>query len=119
MADNPPFDSAVREIRDQIAGGPPPPPVDGRRPAGDDPNMDGRVKRLEDDVRAIRGDLTTIIGRLATLEGKLDTLPNQVVAKIPSGLQLRGIILGTLTGVVSIVAGVIALAQWLHLNPRT
>jgi len=99
-------------------GAPPPPPVEPRSKPGDDPGMEARVKRLEDDVRAIRGDLTTIIGRLSNVEGKLDVLLTQVVGKVPSGLQMFGIIVGTLVAGVTIFGGALGVAQWLKLIPR-
>jgi hypothetical protein len=87
--------------------------------------MEARVKRLEDDVRAIRGDLTTIMGRLGTIEGrlgvvegKLDVLVTQVLAKVPSGLQMFGIIVGTLVAGVTNLGGALGVAQWLKLIPR-
>lgn len=87
--------------------------------------MEARVKRLEDDVRAIRGDLTTIMGRLGTIEGrlgnvegKLDILVTQVVGKVPSGLQMFGIIVGTLVAGVTILGAALGAAQWLKLIPR-
>ena len=87
--------------------------------------MEGRVKRLEDDVRAIRDDLTAIMGRLGTVEGrlgnvegKLDILVTQVVGKIPSGLQMFAIIVGTLVVGVTIFGGALGVAQWLKLIPR-
>ena len=66
----------------------------------------------------MRGDLTAIIGRLGTVEGKLDTLLTQVVGKVPSGLQMFGIIVGTLLAGVTIFGGALGVAQWLKLIPR-
>ena len=87
--------------------------------------MEARVKRLEDDVRAMRGDITAIMGRLGTIEGrlgnvegKLDILVTQVMGKVPSGLQMFGIIVGTLVAGVTIFSGALGVAQWLKLIPR-
>ncbi len=80
--------------------------------------MEARVKRLGDDVRAIRDDLTTIIGRPSAVEGKLDVLLTQAVSKVPSGLQMFGIIVGTLVAGVTIFGGALGVAQWLKLIPR-
>jgi len=87
--------------------------------------MENRIKRLEDDVRGIRGDLTTLLGRMGSLEGrlgavegKLDLLVTQIVAKVPSGLQLFSLLIGTLVALISILGGAVALAQWLKLIPR-
>ncbi len=80
--------------------------------------MEACVKRLEDDVRAVRGDLTTIIGRLGAVEGKLDTLLTQVVNKVPSGLRMFGIIVGTPVAGVTVFGGALGVAQWLKLIPR-
>lgn len=87
--------------------------------------MENRIKRVEDDVRAIRGDMTTLLGRMGTLEGrlgavegKLDLLVTQIVAKVPSGLQLFSLLVGTLVAIVIILGAAIALAQWLKLIPR-
>lgn len=119
MAADPPFAGTLKELREFVSGGaPPPPPVEPRPKPGDDPGMEVRVKRVEDDVRAMRGDLTTIIGRLIAVEGKLDTLLTQVVAKVPSGLQMFGIIVGTLVAGVTIFGGALGVAQWLKLIPR-
>jgi hypothetical protein len=120
MADDPPFAGTVRELRQLTQAGapPPPPPVDPHPAPGDDPNMEARVKRLEDDVRAMRSDLTVIIGRLGAVEGKLDTLLTQVGSKVPSGLQMFGIIVGTLVAGVRIFGGALGVAQWLKLIPR-
>ena len=80
--------------------------------------MEARVKRLGDDVRAIRDDLTTIIGRPSAVEGKLDVLLTRVVSKVPSGLQLLGIIVGTLMAGGTIFGGALGVAQWPKLIPR-
>lgn len=114
-----PYRDTVEELRRLASGGGQPPPVEPEPLPADDPGMEQRLKRVEDDVRAIRGDLSTIIGRLSAVEGKLDLLLAQVVSKIPSGLQMLGIILGTLMGTVTILGAAVALAQWLHLIPRT
>ena len=80
--------------------------------------MEHRIKRLEDDVRAIRGDLAGIMSRLGAVEGKLDLLVTQIVAKVPSGLQLFSLLVGTLVAIVSVLGAAIALAQWFKLIPR-
>ena len=87
--------------------------------------MEARVKRLEDDVRAIRGDITAVMGRLGAIEGrlgnvegKLDILVTQVVGKVPSGLQMFSIIVGTLVVGITIPGGALGVAQWLKLIPR-
>ncbi|MBX9700050.1 MAG: hypothetical protein K2X74_11480 [Acetobacteraceae bacterium] len=126
MPPEPQFEEAPREIWAWTGcGAPPPPTVASPRDDGDDPNMEARVKRLEDDVHAIRDDLTTMLGRMGALEGrlgsierKLDLLVTQIVAKIPSGLQLFGLLIGTLVAIVSILGVAFALAQWLKLIPR-
>ena len=119
MAAESPFAASMALLRELVSGGtPPPPPVEPQPVPGDDPGMEARVKRLEDDVRAIRSDLTTIIGRLSAVEGKLDTLLTQVVGKVPSGFQMFGIIVGTLVAGVTIFGGAVGLAQWLKLIPR-
>lgn len=119
MSGEAPFAEALKELRQLASGGtPPPPPAEPRLNPGDDPDMEARVKRLEDDVRAMRNDITAIIGRLGTIEGKLDTLLTQVVSKVPSGLQMFGIIVGTLVAGVTIFGGALAVAQWLKLIPR-
>lgn len=80
--------------------------------------MNACVERLKGDVHAMRGDLATIIGRLSAVEGKLDTLLTQVVGKVPNGLQMFGIIVGTLVAGVTIFGGALGVAQWLNLIPR-
>ncbi len=70
------------------------------------------------EARAICDDLTMIIGRLGATEGKLDILVTQVVGKVPSGLQMFGIIVGTLVAGVTIFGGALGVAQWLKLIPR-
>ena len=119
MATEAPFAATLKQIKEIMSGGtPPPPPVEPRPAPGDDPGMEGRIKRLEDDVRAMRADITTIIGRLSTVEGKLDTLLTQVVAKIPSGWQMFGIIVGTLVAGVTIFGGALGAARWFGLIPQ-
>lgn len=80
--------------------------------------MDTRVRRLEDDIRAMRGDLATIMSCLGTVEGKLDILVTQVMAKVPSDLQMFGIIVGMLVAGVPIPGGALGMAQWLKPIPR-
>ena len=65
-----------------------------------------------------RDDLTTIIGRLSAVEGKLDILVTQVVGKVPSGLQMFGIIVGTLVAGSHDLRRCLGVAQWLRLIPR-
>lgn len=113
------FSGVMQELRQVAvgAGAPPRPPIEPPRSHDDDDGMETRVKRLEDDVRAIRTDLMTINGRLANVEGKLDTLTNQVVSKIPSGLQVLGIIVGALVAFVALVGAAAKMAQWLKIIP--
>jgi hypothetical protein len=120
-----PYEETMKELRALGMGGGKLPPIAPQLPHGDDPGMEGRVKRLEDDVRAIRGDLTTILGRLGTMEGrlgavegKLDLLVTQIVAKIPSGLQLFSLMVGTLVAILGLLGGAIGIAQYLKLIPR-
>ncbi len=107
--------------------------------------MEARLKRLEDDVQRLRidaaqatarlggvetrldgvatrlGGVETRLGgvesRLAGVEGKLDLLVTQVVGKIPSGMQMFGIFVGTLVAGVTILGGAIKAAQVLRLIP--
>lgn len=101
------------------------PPVDRGRSVGEEPGMEDRIKRREDDVRAIRGDLTGMLGRMGSLEGrlgavegKLDLLVTQIVAKIPSGLQLFSLLVGTLVAMIGVMGAAVARAQWLKPIPR-
>lgn len=116
-----PYAETLRELRALTAAGnvtPPPPPVEPSPGSGDDPGMEHRVKRLEDDVRAMRGDLVAIQGRLGSVEGKLDLLVTQVVAKVPSGWQNFQILMasiGTLFGFLLLAAAVL---KWLKLLPQ-
>jgi hypothetical protein len=100
-----------REIAERHASGwsAAPPPVEPWPKPGDDPSMEARV---------ICDDLTMIIGRLSAVEGKLDILVTQVVSKVPSGLQMFGIIVGTLVAGVAIFGGALGVAQWPKLVPR-
>lgn len=119
MAAESPFPASMALLREIMSGGtPPPPPVEPQPVPGDDPGMEARVKRFEDDVSATRSDLTTIIGRLSNVEGKLDTLLTQVVGKISSGWQMFAIIVSTLVAGVTVFGGALAVAQWLKLIPR-
>ena len=118
MSSDTPFNDALRDLRRLASGGRPPrPPVASPKGDEEDPNMEHRIKRLEDDVRAIRSDLAGVVSRLGAVEGKLDLLVTQIVAKIPSSLQLFSLMVGTLVAIVSILGGAIALAQWLRLIP--
>lgn len=79
--------------------------------------MDGIEKRLglvETDLRSVRSDLATIGSRLASVEGKLDVLTSQVVAKIPTGWTMFGIIMSTMVGAVAVVGGAITIARYLR-----
>jgi hypothetical protein len=70
------------------------------------------------EARALCDDLTTIIGRLSAVEGKLDVLLTLVVSKVPSGLQMFGIIVGILVAGATIFGGALGAAQWLKPIPR-
>ncbi len=122
------YAETLRELRALTAAGnipPGQPPVEPPRGSGDDPGMEARVKRLEDDVRAIRGDLTGIMGklggiegRLGSVEGKLDLLVTQVVAKVPSGWQTFQILAATIGTLIGFLVVAAAVLKWLRLLPQ-
>mgnify|MGYP002781047370 CR=1 FL=1 len=104
------------------------PPVEPPHRSGDDPGMDARVQRLEEDVREIRKDIKSIDGRfvaidarfasveakLASIEAKVDVLA-KVIEKIPGGWQIVGMMITVMVAFAGLTGAAI---QWLRLIPR-
>jgi len=71
------FDVAMERLR-TLGGGGGRPPIEPQLAAPDDPDMEARLKRVEDDVRALRGDMFALLTRQGTMEARLGVLEGKV-----------------------------------------
>jgi hypothetical protein len=115
-SDAPPYRDAMEQFR-TLGGGGRMPPIEPQLPSPEDPEMEARLKRLEDDFRSIRTDLNAMTTRIAAVEGKLDVLITQVVAKVPAAWQMLGVLMSALLGVFTLLGSAILALRWLKLLP--